>query len=58
MDYSSQSGGNAADSTVQQLFCAKNRRLVYNRTRRFSALTGNRDRSVPDGTGTEVRQWS
>jgi hypothetical protein len=35
--------------------CAKNLRLVYNRTGRFSALTGNRDRTVPGGTASEAR---
>lgn len=37
---------------------AKNRRLVYNRTGRFSALAENRDRTVPFGTRHEVLRWS
>lgn len=49
MNISGQCGGNAIQSMEQQLFCAKNRRLVYNRTGRFSACVESRNRTVPGG---------
>ena len=58
MNNSGQVGENAIYSNVEHSFKTKNRRLVYNRTGRFSALAGNRDRLVPGGTGSEVQRWN
>lgn len=57
MNISGQCGGNAIQSTEQHVFCAKNRRLVYNRTRRFSALAENRYRTVPGGAEGAGAAW-
>lgn len=52
MNNAAWSGESPAGNQSQQSFCAKSRRLVYNRTGRFSAFAESRDRTVPVGTGS------
>lgn len=47
-------GAYAFQFNIQSLMSSKNRRLVYNRTRRFSALTEDRSRTAQDVSGQEA----